>query len=161
MRIETMLFCGNPTRYLLLHLEFNELHISFHNLRKIFRELSYCSHHNTELHDCCMKLRIYSGGFVVGLNILHMQQKCSILLKNKVKKGESIIASSSSLMAILENGREGKKVYLLIFFQHGRGNRRRVIAYYWGGVEVALTFSNFTKFHHSHQHCHTTVGIAY
>ena len=32
-----------------------------------------------------------------------------------------------------------------------------VSASYWGGVEVALTFSNFTKFHHCHHH--TTVGI--
>ena len=39
MRLATMLFCGNPPRYWLPYLEFNEFHISFHNLGQIFREL--------------------------------------------------------------------------------------------------------------------------
>ena len=34
-----MFFCGNAYRYWLSHLEFNEFHISFHNLGQIFREL--------------------------------------------------------------------------------------------------------------------------
>jgi hypothetical protein len=34
-----MHFCGNYSRYRLPHLEFNEFHIFFHNLRQIFHEL--------------------------------------------------------------------------------------------------------------------------
>ena len=38
--------------------------------------------------------------------------------------------------------------------QHGRGNRQRVSASYLAGLEVALTFTSFVKFHHRHQHHH-------
>ena len=50
MRLETMLFCGNRSRYRLPHLEFNDFHISFHNLGQIFREL--CSHAREEFRVC-------------------------------------------------------------------------------------------------------------
>ena len=38
-----MHFCGNPSRNWLPQLEFNEFHISFQNLRQIFRELCSCA----------------------------------------------------------------------------------------------------------------------
>jgi hypothetical protein len=48
MRLETMLFCGNHSRYWLPHLELNEVHISFQNLGQIFHEL--CSRARREFH---------------------------------------------------------------------------------------------------------------
>ena len=44
MRLETLLFCGNPSRNWLPHLEFNEFLISFHNLGQIFRKLRSGAH---------------------------------------------------------------------------------------------------------------------
>ena len=45
-----MIFCGNPSRNWLPHIEFNEFHISFHNLEQIFRELR--SHARKEFRVC-------------------------------------------------------------------------------------------------------------
>ena len=42
--------CGNPSINCLPQIEFNELHIFFHNLRQIFRELCLCA--REEFHVC-------------------------------------------------------------------------------------------------------------
>jgi hypothetical protein len=53
MMLDTMLFCGNHSRYWLPHIEFPEFRIFFHNLGQIFRELRS---HAREVFRVCLNL---------------------------------------------------------------------------------------------------------